>query len=355
MIVAILGSGNGGCAAAAEWSLAGHEVRLFDFEQFPTIVEAVRKNGGVHVEGELIGFATVAYSGHSIENAVKGADLVLAIGPAYSSEPFAEIVKEHLTPNQIYIVCPGSFGGALISKKIFSKCENASKCIVAETSTLPYAARIIKPGSVMIYHRLKDGLYLAAIPNKSTDKALEVFRTVYTGTIAAKNVLQTMLQNANPIIHPAVMVLNAGLIESTHGDFFFYEDGVTPSVGKMIKAMDTERIMIGKALGVDIIPDGELGVVQGYMTDPSYEYGYSSAPGFKGVKAPDKLDNRYLNEDVGYGLVFMSDMAKKLNLEVPNTNSIINIASVLMQRDYRKEAVRTLDTLGVTIQEILEA
>lgn len=355
MKVAVLGSGNGGCAAAADWALAGHEVRLFDFEQFPTIISAVNKNGGVYVEGELNGFAPVAYSGHSIEKAVAGADLILSIGPSYSSEPFAEIVKDYLTSNQIYIVCPGSFGGALLSLKVFSKCDNASQCLVAETSTLPYATRITKPGSVKVFLKIKDGLFLAAVPHKGTDKALEAFRVVYPHTKPAKNVLQTMLQNSNPVIHPSVMVLNAGIIESTHGDFFFYEDGVTPSVGKMIKALDAERVMIGRALGVDIIPDGELGVIQGYMTDPSYEYGYSSAPGFKGIKAPDKLDHRYLNEDVGYGLVFMADLAKKLNLEVPMINSMINAASVLMERDYRKEAVRTLDTLGFTIKEIIEA
>lgn len=355
MKVAILGSGNGGCAAAADWSLAGHEVRMFDFEKFPKTIEAVNKNGGVHVEGELSGFAPVAYSGHSIEKAVTGADLILAIGPSYSSEPFAEAVKDYLTPDQIYIVCPGSFGGALISKMIFSSSQNASKCIVGETSTLPYAARLTKPGYVKIFLKLRDGLFLAAIPHGSTEKANEMFRAVYPYTKPAKNVFQTMLQNANPVIHPSVMLLNAGIVERTNGNFFFYEEGVTPAVGKLIKAVDAERVMIGKALGVNIIPDGEMGVMQGYMEDSSYEYGYASAPGFKGIKAPDTLNNRYLNEDVGYGLVFMANLAKKLNLEVPMINSVINIASVVMEKDYKGESIRTLDTLGFSINEILEA
>lgn len=355
MRIAILGSGNGACAAAADWSLAGHEVKMFDFEQFPKNIEEIKKNGGVHVEGKLNGFGPVAYCGHSIETAVSGADLILAIGPSYSAEPFANVVKDHISPNQLYVVCPGSFGGALITKKIFMSNENASKCIVSETSTLPYAARVIKPGKVKIFLKLKGGLFLSTIPKDQTDKAFEAFRTVYPHAKKAKNVFQTMLQNSNPVIHPAVTLLNSGWIERTHGDLNFYEDGVTPSVGKLIKAVDVERLEIAKKLGVEIIPDNELGVMQGYMIDATYEYGYASAPGFKGIKAPDTLDNRYFNEDVGYGLVFMFDLAKKLGLNVPMIESVINIASKLMDKDYRKESVRTIDTLGFSIDEILEA
>lgn len=354
MKIAILGSGNGACAAAADWSLAGHEVRIFDFEKFPTIIEEINNKGGVYVEGELNGFAPIAYCGHSIEKAVSGADIILAIGPAYSTEPFANLVKEYISANQIYVVCPGSFGGALLTKKIFMSNKNASNSIVCETSTLPYAARIIKPGVVKVFLKLRGGLYLSSIPKDQGDRALEAFRTVYPHTQKAKNVFQTMLQNSNPVIHPSVTLMNAGLIERTKGEFYFYEDGVTPGVGKLMKAVDIERVEIGDRLGVKILPDPELGVLQGYMKEATYEYGYASAPGFRGIKAQDKLDHRYLNEDVGYGLVFMSNLAKQLGMDTPMIDSVINIASAVMERDYRKESVRTLETIGFSIKEILE-
>ena len=58
-----------------------------------------------------------------------------------------------------------------------------------------------------------------------------MFKEVYSGIEPAKSVLQTMLQNANPVIHPVVTLLNTGLIERNQGDFLFYEEGVTPAVG----------------------------------------------------------------------------------------------------------------------------
>lgn len=354
MKVAILGSGNGGCAAAADWSLAGHEVRLFDFPEFTEQISVVAQKGGVTITGELEGFAPVHYAGHSLEETLKGAELILAIGPAYSSEAFANAVKNLITPDQVYIVCPGSMGGALITKRIFNTSETAKNVCVGETATLPYATRLNEPGSVNVFLKLKGGVLLSTIPSSENARVLAMMQPVYPGIVKAQNVLQTMLQNANPVIHPVVTLLNAGLIERTHGDFLFYEEGVTPAVGKLMKAVDRERIRLGEKLGVELIMDAKMGVIQGYMTDDSYETGYATAPGFKGIKAQSQLDHRYLNEDVGFGLVFMSELAKQVGLETPMIDSVIHIASAIMERDYRGEALRTLDSIGYTVEEILK-
>ncbi|NLX63052.1 MAG: opine dehydrogenase, partial [Tissierellia bacterium] len=110
-------------------------------------------------------------------------------------------------------------------------------------------------------------------------------KDVYPSLNPAKNVLQTTLQNGNPIIHPPITLLNAGLVERTGGNFYFYEEGVTPAVGRLIEGLDKERIAIGKKLGLEIIPDPIIGVKEGYMKEPTYDNGYITAPGFRGIKA----------------------------------------------------------------------
>ncbi|MDW7670682.1 MAG: NAD/NADP octopine/nopaline dehydrogenase family protein [Bacillota bacterium] len=353
MKVAILGAGGGGLAAAADWSLAGHEVRIFDFKEFSENIAAINAQGGITAEGDLNGFAPVRYAGHSIETAVSDVDVILAVGPAYSTAAFAHAVKEHIDPKQYYVVCPGSCGGALITKKIFSENVNAQHVCISETSTLPYAARLTSPNAVKVFLRLKGGLLLATIPGSRADQSLEIFRQVYSHAEKAANVLQTMLQNANPVIHPVVTLMNAALIERTGGQFLFYEEGVTPAVGNLIKAVDEERIAIGAKLGVTILPDPEMGCLQGYMTEANYKTGYAHAPGFKGIMAQSKLDYRYFNEDVGYGLVFMADLGKQAGVDTPMIDAVINLASAAMEKDYRALAARTLDKIGYSIEEIL--
>ncbi|MGD9051404.1 MAG: NAD/NADP octopine/nopaline dehydrogenase family protein, partial [Desulfobacterales bacterium] len=264
MHIAVLGSGNGGCAVAFDCAANGHQVSLFDFEQFPQSIKAVQNNGGIHCEGEIEGFQPLASAGHRIEKALEGADIIYAVGPAYSTRPFAEACKPYLKQRQIVIVCPGSCGGSVEFKNGAGLDLRDEDIVVAETSTLPYAVRLIEPGKIRIFNKLKGGLFLAAVPAQHTQRVLELVRDVYPTMKAAKNILQTSLQNGNPVIHPTITLMNVALIERTRGDFDFYHQGVTPAVGRLIEAVDKERIAIGKKLGVKVIPDPELGVMQGY-------------------------------------------------------------------------------------------
>ena len=347
MKIAVLGSGNGGCAVAFDCAVHGHQVSLFDFERFPENTAHIRKNGGIFAEGQLEGFQPIYYAGHALEKALEGAELIYAVGPAYSTRPFAEACKPYLQQGQMVIVCPGSCGGSLEFKQGAGLNIRDETILVAETSTLPYAVRLIAPGKINVFLKLDGGLFLAALPAKNTAAVLAKVRDVYPAMTAARNILQTSLQNGNPVIHPAVTLLNAALIERTKGDFYFYEDGVTPAVGRLMAAIDRERIAIGRKLGVEIIPDPELGCRQGYMTAATYDHGYAEAPGFKGIKAQSSLEHRYFNEDVGYGLVFMQKLGAQVGVATPAMAAVMTLASVLMGRDYLGEAPRTPETLGL--------
>jgi opine dehydrogenase len=348
MKIAVLGSGNGGCAVAFDCAAHGHQVTLFDFEQFPASIQAVQKNGGIHCEGELEGFQAVAYAGHEIEKTLDGADIIYAVGPAYSTRPFAEACKPHLKQGQIVIVCPSSCGGAIEFKNGAGLDLRDDNIIIAETSTLPYAVRLLEPGKIRIFNNLNGGLFLAAVPAKNTTTVLEQVRDVYPAMSAAKNILQTSLQNGNPVIHPTITLLNVALIERTQGDFDFYHEGVTPAVGRLVKGVDRERIAIGKKLGIEILPDPELGVIQGYMTEATYDVGFNTAPGFAGVKAQPSLDYRYFNEDVGYGLVFLQKLGEQVGVDTPIMSAVITLVSLLMNRDYVGEARRTMESLRLS-------
>jgi opine dehydrogenase len=354
MNVSILGSGGGGLAVAHDFSTHGHDVRLFDFEDFPGNIKAVESNGGIFAEGHLKGFAPVKYSGHNLSEVVKGADIILAVGPAYSTKPFAETCKPHLKKGQVVVVCPSSCGGSVEFKNSIGSPIRDESILVAETNTLPYAVRVIEPGKIRVFLKLRGGLFLAALPARNTENVLNMVRGVYPHLHAARNIMQTSLQNGNPVIHPAITLLNVGIIERTCGDFYFYEEGVTSAVGRLVEAVDKERLAIAQKFGVDVIPDPELGMLQGYQTENNYDSSYQKAPGYKGIKAQRSLDYRYFNEDVGYGLVFFSELGAQIGVPTPNIDSIITIVSTIMQRDYRKEQKRTMETLGLAGKSVDE-
>ncbi len=347
MKIAVLGAGAGGTATAFDCAQHGHEVRLFDFDDFPDNVAGIAGQGGIHASGDLEGFAPIAYAGHDVDRALGGAELIYVVGPAYSTGPFGTAVRGRLRAGQTVVVTPGSCGGALAFKAAAGLEVADDSVRVAETSTLHYAVRLTEPGRIRVFLKLKAGNLLAALPGTHTDAILEMISDVYGSMESARSVMQTSLQNANPIIHPAVTLANAARIEGTGGDFLFYEEGVSDATGRWIEAVDRERIAIGAAMGVEILPDPVMGMRQGYMLADDYGEAYRTAPGFQGIGAQPGLDHRYLNEDVGYGLVFMSRLARQLGVEVPTMEAVIHLASVLMARDYAGEALRTPESLGI--------
>jgi len=347
MHITVLGAGAGGTAVAFDCAAHGHDVRVFDFEQFPGNIAKIAEQGGIHAEGDISGFAEITYSGHDIEEALQDAELIYVVGPAYSTVPFGKAVAGKLSEGQTVIVTPSSCGGALAFKRAAGLEVDDDSIRVAETSTLHYAVRLTEPGRVRVFLKLKAGNLLAALPGKHTQDILDLIADVYPSMEPATSVMQTSLQNANPIIHPAVTLSNAARIEMTGGDFLFYEEGVSDSVGRLIEALDNERIVIGEALGITILPDPVMGMRQGYMLEANYGNGYREAPGFLGIGAQPQLDHRYLNEDVGYGLVFMSKLGQQIGVATPGIDAVIDVATIVMARDYRAEALRTPESLGI--------
>ena len=356
MKIAVLGSGNGGCAVAADCALHGNEVSIFDFPQFSSNIKAIASAKGIKATGQVAGFAPIAYAGHDIGIATQGADLIYVVGPSYAHLPMAKAYKAVMQTGQKIIICPGTNGGALVFKKELGIAFADDAITVAEASTLPYACRIQAPGEVHVYLKLKGGLFIASLPASKNQEIFEAFRSVYPNSTLYENVFQTILQNGNNVIHPAISLLNVGRIESPE-DFLFYEQGVTPAGGRLMKTVDDERMAIAQAIGLSIMSDPEAGVVQGYMTEDNYVTGYSKAPGFKGIVAQTQIDYRYFTEDVGFGLVLLTDLAKVVGVQTPVMDAIIQIVSVLLEQDYKKEAQRTLKSFGLdglSKQELIE-
>ena len=158
MKVAVLGSGNGGCAVAYDFAAEGYDVFMYDFEEFSANIEAISQKGGIEATGDLEGFQEIKYAGHDIKKVVERADIIFAVGPAYSTRPFGEVCAPYLESDQVVVVCPSSCGGSVVFKNAASLEIDDENIIVAETSTLPYAVRVTEPGKINVFLKLEGDL-----------------------------------------------------------------------------------------------------------------------------------------------------------------------------------------------------
>lgn len=215
MNVTVIGSGNGGMAVGFDWAQHGHRVTVYSQAAHADNIEAVRAKGGISSRGRLEGFAPVAYAGTDIGAAMEGTETVFVVGPAFATEDFGHDLAPHLRAGMTVVICPGSCGGALAFKRAAGLAVDDASIVVGETSTLPYAARADGEGNVQVFHKFDKGLFAAAVPRSGNSRLLATLRRAYPSISEAATVFQTSLQNGNPVIHPAVTLMNAGLLERT--------------------------------------------------------------------------------------------------------------------------------------------
>src|SRR5262249_33143213 len=104
--IAIIGAGNGGCAAAAQFAQRGFNVRLYGRSSGTTAPLAAL--GGVEYEGALgEGFAPLPLITNDAGAAIAGADLVLIMAPTHAHGDVARTVAPHVTPDQLVMAAPG--------------------------------------------------------------------------------------------------------------------------------------------------------------------------------------------------------------------------------------------------------
>lgn len=352
--VSVLGAGNGGQALSAHLAMKGVEVNLFEHPNFKKNIEEITKKGGIELTGKLEGFGKISLATTDIKQAIEGTSVVMIVAPSFAQRTFIEMAISYLDDSQIIMLIPGNFGSFEIKK--FLK-ESGKNLTIVETNTLPYACRKIEEGKVNIWG-VKTHVSIASLPAANIEKVTKILNEFFIMPITPfKNALEISFSNPNMIVHCPTMLLNAGRIESTNGNFRFYCDGMTKSVCKIMEKMDEERMAVGKKLNLNLISTYDWLIETYNLKGKDLHALLSTNPAYAkhGADAPKFLNHRYLTEDVPHLLVPVVSFGNLLGVPTPITDCIINLASVINGIDHLEKG-RNLDLLGLsgmTVEEIL--
>jgi opine dehydrogenase len=281
-----------------------------------------------------------------IEIAVKNSHLIMLVVPAFAHAELARKMSPFLEDGQIIVLNPGRTFGALEFRKVLIESDCVANVVIAEAQTFLYASRSDGPAQAFI-HRIKDAVPLAALPASDTQQVLDVLKPYFPQFIDGKTVLHTGLNNIGAVFHPAIALHNLGWIEATGGDFQFYIDGVTPSVAKLMEAIDRERVSIGRMLMIGVITAREwLKLAYDSKGENLYE-AIQNQEGYRGIKAPSTINHRYINEDVPMSLVPMASLGNVLGIRVRGMTSIIRQACIVRNLDFWALG-RSVERLGIS-------
>lgn len=342
----VIGAGHGGKAMAAHLALLGFPTTLYN--RTADHIYAIKELGGLDLEsydGGPRGFGRLECVTSNMAEALEKADMVMVVVPSSAHADIARSCAPHLKDGQMIILHPGRTCGALEFAKVLRDNGCAADVTVAEAETFIYASRSDGPAQSRIF-RIKEAVPLAALPSKRTRAVLDRVREAYPQFIDGVNVLQTGLNNMGAIFHPALTLLNSGWIESTHGDYQFYIDGVTPSVARVLEALDRERVTVASSLGIRARTALEWLKLAYDTTGEDLHEAIHNQPGYYGIKAPPTLNHRYLFEDVPMSLVPIASLGQRYGVAVGGMDAIIRMASIIHRTDYWRKG-RTIEKLGI--------
>lgn len=346
MKIAVLGGGNGSFAAAGDFGLAGHEVRLW--RRDADLVAAHRAAGSRLIVKDHHGRRDVklALVTTDIAEAVGGSELILCPAPAFAQPDIARLLAPHLRDGQVVFLPPATFGSMIFALAMRHAGNNAEVSF-AETGTLPWLTRKHGAFEVAITTRAKR-LPVGVFPLSRATHALDVIGRAFPGAIEpCGDALSGALMNAGPIIHPPLIVMNAGPIE--HFDRWdIHKEGTQASIRRVTDALDAERIAVREALGY-AAPHFPL----------ANHYAKEGEIWMYGRDSHDRLtdsgdwrerivltEHRYMREDLRLGLSLLVSVAELAGVTTPLARGFLAVGGAICGEDFAKGG-RTLATLGL--------
>ncbi len=341
MRIAVLGGGNGAYAAAADLAVLGHEVRLWrrDAGALAPVIEsrhiALKDYRGLRR-------APIALATGDIGAAASAAELLVVAAPAFAQVDIARALAPHLCDGQVLFLPPGSFGSYVMARTV-RDAGNHADLAFAESGTLPYLARKHGATEVAITTRatrLPTGVFPAA----ASARALALIARAYPAVEAVEDALSGALMNAGPVIHPPLIIMNAGPLEHFER-WDIHNEGTQPAIRRVTDALDRERILVREALGYR---PPHFPLADHYNGD-RWMYGNGHDKLVESGDWREHIDlttHRYLREDVAYGLAFLVSVADWTGVSCPIARGLLAVAGAIAGEDFTRGA-RTLAALGL--------
>jgi len=371
--IAVLGAGNGGYVMAADLSMVGHKVNLYELPEYAEYnLNPVIERGGIEVisqdtsgneivlsAGGRSGFIKISGEvGADIQKAISGVDIIMLVVPGFVREKFIRAFAPYLEDDQIILIWPGYFG-ALQCVKLLKDLGVEKDVTVAETESLIY--NCTKLGNAKVRNKgQKEKMLISIFPAKKKETVFNELQKIYPQFLPANNVLETTLVNVNPPLHPQSVLLNLYRVERK---FYPFDEklnkpiekayDVTPGMARVMEQVDMERMKIGEKLGLKLNSlQKTLGIFYGAKGKDLYET-ISTCYAYQVQGAPLSLEDRYVTEDVPYGLVSYTLLGEQLGIRVNTIRAMATIGCSVTGRNFWEEGLN-MEKVGLNGKSALE-
>lgn len=344
--IAVVGAGNGGQCMAADLSLQGYDVVLYEIPELADRLAPVAETRRIELRSpDGTATAELAKVTFDIADALVDATIVCVVAPAFAHDRLFSEMLPFLRDEHTVILWAADFGSLALRHLIEISGRGIDPTII-ETNTLPYGVRLMAPGKVNLL-LTAPLVKAAALPAHRTMDVVGSLRRLWSCLEVAPDVLSAAMSNPNPIVHPAGSLLNTGWIQQARDDFFMYRVGITEAVARVIHSVYSEIRSVARALGTDVIEyDDRDFQSTGSIMAIAFQAPFDTLGVIASVAGPKSVHDRYVTEDLPYGLVPVSQLGKLVGVTTPAVDGLIDLGSIVCDEDFRANA-RGLDQLGL--------
>lgn len=331
LTVGIAGAGAVAFATAACLEHAGHRAVLWSPSGRSTARlaagEALTARGAL--EGQFR--PGVALSAADL---VGACDVVLLALPGYGHKAALDAIAPHLRDGQPVIVSSHASFGALYLLQVLA--TRGVRVPVTVWGTTLATARQPDLATVSV-NTIRSKIDAATVPVTAAPDGLALCQRLFGDRFVPRDdILAIALSNLNPQNHMGIALCNMTRME--HGETWSQGGNVTPNVGRLMEALDAERVAIAEALGLQVRT-----IFEHYHL--SYHVPIASIAEMNaelhargiGGQGPATADSRYVTEDVPYGLAVTAALGRMAGHPAVLHQAGVDLFSAMYGRDFLAE------------------
>jgi opine dehydrogenase len=380
MPVAVLGAGAVGKTIAADCTLAGQKVRLYDALPFAEKSLFNIERCGIEIGGiqrnlynfKRSGVAHLDMVTTDIKKAVSGAGIVCVAMGSWGHEPLFRNLIPCLEDGQVIHIFTDNYG-TLLLRRMMREMNCKAKVIVGGWASAPYGTRIETVGGFQFpncgikYRAIT--LRGAALPMSDNDafmasapylKCLDAV-TSGDGPVSGNTVLDIGFCNINPVIHVPATILGVSTMENwgkIFGDFdksgySMYAHALCPSICEVQYLFYNEEIALAKGIGVgvqeydkeDFFNRRSILILE-YMGKNNMHLPLDE-PTTEANTGPNNIHHRYMTEDVPIGCKIYHDLGVAYGIPTPIIDSMITLGGAMLGKNFFKDGGYTLAHIGI--------
>ncbi|MEM6693989.1 MAG: NAD/NADP octopine/nopaline dehydrogenase family protein [Pseudomonadota bacterium] len=261
-------------------------------------------------------------------------DVLLIALPAYGHQEVMDALAPHIEARHHVIISSHASLGALYLGQLLA--ARGVAVPITAWGTTAVTGRRQSPTEMRV-NTVRKLIDLCTVPSTASEAGLALCQRLFGDRFQPRDgLLAISLSNLNPQNHMGIALGNMTRME--RGETWSQGQNVTPNVGRLLEALDAERLAIAAALGLEVRTIFEHFHLSFHVPVASIsEMNQEMHAQGNGGTGPATADSRYVTEDVPYGLGLTVVLGQMAGQPALLHEAGIRIFSAMYGRDFMAE------------------